>query len=103
MREIREYLKKELMLSDEEIPDFVNCFLESVAPCKSALEKQLDTPDFGELRIITHTLIGIAGNVGAAELLDSAKALNTAAKNTDPAQCRELSGKVLAVLDGYRK
>jgi len=59
--------------------DFYSEYKESVYVVRELIEKS----DIGEARIITHTLKGIGGNLGAIGLFESADSLNIALRESD--------------------
>lgn len=81
------HLRDALGLEPEEIPELYGTFLRTFAECLGRLRAAADPPDFIAIRGATHTLMGFARNVGAADLGDAALALNAAAHAADPGAC----------------
>lgn len=100
---IRQHLTGTLGVTDDEIPEFLNTFMESFTECADTLKSLGDPPDCAAIRAVTHKVYGFAQSVGAPTLNDAALLLNAAAKQGDPEACKagirlmlELYGNCLA-------
>ena len=77
-----------LHLPPEEVPALYDTFLRTLDECLAQLHAaDGPAPDYLAIRRATHTLMGFARNVGAADLGDAAQALNGAAHAASPSAC----------------
>lgn len=84
---IRNHLKATLDVSDEEMPDFIQTFMDSFTECADTLKGLTTPPDYTVIRGVTHKIYGFAQSIGAMELNDASLLLNAAAKQLDPDAC----------------
>ena len=84
---IRSHLKATLDVSDEEMPDFIQTFMDSFTECADTLKALSSPPDYTVIRGVTHKIYGFAQSIGAMELNDASLLLNAAAKQLDPDAC----------------
>jgi len=84
---IRRHLTATLGVTDEELPSFIDTFMESFTDCAETLKVQGNPPDYQVIRAVTHKIYGFAQSVGAPTLNDAALLLNAAAKQGDPEAC----------------
>lgn len=103
-KDIVEHLKLILDLSEDECGEYVEAFIQSFDDCCEQLKPLHGDDallDYGQLRIITHTLIGFSDNMGAMDLLSLARSLNTAAKAADDPTCRREIDAILKLQQAY--
>ena len=100
-QDIATYLVNELGLSEEDVPELYESFIDSFADCVKDIRALLSFSDFLEIRRITHTLIGFSQNVGATDLYEVSRALNTCAHAEDPAACEKAAQGILDLYDRY--
>ena len=104
MREnVVRHLRDVVGLDPAEIPGVYEIFLKTLAECLDGLRAAADPPDFRAVRTATHTLMGFARNVGAADLGDAAHALNAAAHAADAETCRIGIREIEALCAAYRE
>lgn len=96
------HLRETLGLPPEEIPAFYETFLRTLDECLASLRAAGDPPSFAAVRAATHTLMGFARNVGAADLGDAALALNAAAHAADADACRCGIREIESLCGAYR-
>jgi signal transduction histidine kinase/ActR/RegA family two-component response regulator/HPt (histidine-containing phosphotransfer) domain-containing protein len=84
-----EMLVEALPIAD--LRDFAHLYLEHSVTCASRIASLAARGDYGAIGREAHQLVGSAGNAGAQETYDLAKALDTAAKAGDQAACRRLA------------
>ncbi|MEM9010495.1 MAG: response regulator [Pseudomonadota bacterium] len=70
---------------------------------EAALSDAADGPDLDTIRAQTHSLIGVAGALGAEPLVELARALNRAAKDDFAADGPELMQQTLAMIGPVRR
>ncbi len=101
-KDIIEHLKEILDLQEEECGEYLEAFIQSLDECCARLEPLQNAElDYAQIRLITHTLIGFAENMGATDLLALAKQLNTAAKEPDDEACRREINNILKLRQAY--
>lgn len=66
---------------------------------RDRLGRAIPGGDWGDVRAVTHTLVALAGSMGADRLQRLSGALNTAAHRQDRGALAELGAEVLAGLD----
>ena len=99
-QDIVNYLVSEMGLSEADVPELYESFIDSFAECVKDIRALSSFSDFMEIRRITHTLIGFSQNVGATDLYEVSRALNTCAHAEDPAACEQAAQ---AIIDLYGK
>lgn len=100
--EIVAHLKSAFGLSDAEVPEFLDSFIDSFRPCAEELRGMRDAPAETGIRRVTHTLYGFSQNIGAMDLYEAAVRLNTAAKAQDEAGCKAGIDEVLDLYEKYK-
>ena len=100
-QDIATYLVNELGLSEEDVPELYESFIDSFADCVKDIRALSSFSDFMEIRRITHTLIGFSQNVGATDLYEVSRALNSCAHAEDPVACEKAAQKIIALFDAY--
>lgn len=85
--EVRSHLRATLDVADEEMPDFIQTFMDSFTECADTLKGLGTPPDYSVIRDVTHKIYGFAQSIGAMELNDASLLLNAAAKQLDPESC----------------
>lgn len=93
--EVIAYLKDLFELSDEEVKEYMDDFFVSFDDCCEKLMAEHQRLDFANIRLVTHTLMGFCGNMGAVDVEKLARELNTAAKAFDRDLC---AGKIEEIL-----
>jgi len=103
MREnVVRHLREVVGLDDSEIPGVYGIFLRTLAECLDGLRAAASPVDFRAIRSATHTLMGFARNVGAADLGDVARSLNAAAHDSDEEACRLGIREIEEICAAYR-
>ena len=100
-QDIATYLVNELGLSEEDVPELYESFIDSFADCVKDIRALSSFSDFMEIRRITHTLIGFSQNVGATDLYEVSRALNACAHAEDPAACEKAAQGIIDLYDRY--
>ena len=99
-KDVIDFLKTELGLGPEDTQslydDFMSSFGESVAELRKA-----SAADEMELRRITHSIIGVAQNVGALDLSEAARALNACAKAKDVPGSEAGAARIIDLYEAY--
>ncbi len=81
------YMLETLEIASEDAEELLGLFLETFDEHRRMMRDAVGKNDFTELRQLTHTMIGCAGNVGADQIVEVVQKINTAAKAGDPAAC----------------
>lgn len=102
-KEMVEHLQQTLELSAAEAQEFLGDFFISLDECCQALRCLQAGDDFVGIRRVTHTLLGFCENMGAFDLADAARILNTMAKSGDGAACRQGIVVILDLTDAYHR
>ena len=100
-QDIATYLVNELGLSEEDVPELYESFIDSFADCVKDIRALSSFSDFMEIRRITHTLIGFSQNVGATDLYEVSRALNSCAHAEDPAACEKAAQDIIDLYDRF--
>ncbi|MEG1979489.1 MAG: Hpt domain-containing protein [Victivallaceae bacterium] len=100
--EVIEYLKELFELSDEEVKEYMDDFFVSFDDCCDKLQAECGRLDFTNIRLVTHTLMGFCGNMGAVDVEDLARELNTAAKAFDRELCIQKIDEILQLHAAYK-
>ncbi len=100
-QDIANYLVSELGLSEADVPELYESFLSSYAECIKDIRALSSFSNFMEIRRITHTLIGFSQNVGATDLFEVSRALNSCAHAEDPAACEKAAQAIVDLYDKY--
>lgn len=102
-QDVVSYLKELFELSDAEVDEYLADFFISLDDCCEKLKEEKAAPNFQNIRIITHTLIGFCGNMGANDITEKARELNTAAKAADADGCQKAIGELLELHAQYHQ
>jgi HPt (histidine-containing phosphotransfer) domain-containing protein len=84
---IKEYLKNEFEMDDEDVQEMMDVFVESMDEMLDEAKKQLEASDAAGLGETGHAIKGAAANVGATNISELGKAMETAGKAGDAAAC----------------
>lgn len=77
---IMEYMSHALELAEEDAKELMVMYIETLNEHCQKLESALAASDFMEIRRLTHSLTGCSGNVGADEIVEAVRDVNSAAK-----------------------
>ncbi len=102
-QDVISYLKELFELSDAEVDEYLADFFTSLDECCEKLEQEKAAPNYHNIRIITHTLIGFCENMGASDITAKARILNAAAKADDAAGCRAAIKELLELHAQYHQ
>ena len=104
LKDVKDYFRAELGITDDMLGDFVKTFLSSFDASARDLEAILAAPqvDFPAVRRATHTLKGFAETSGAEDIRDKAVALNASAHAADADACRAGARAILELHAAYR-
>ncbi len=102
-QDVISYLKELFELSDAEVDEYLADFFISLDECCDKLKLEEAAPNYQNIRVITHTLIGFCDNMGATDITAKARKLNTAAKAADADACREAIRELLELHGQYHQ
>ncbi len=102
-QDVIKHLKELFDLPDSEVEEYLSDFFTSLDECCDKLKAEETAPNYQNLRVVTHTLIGFCDNMGASDIADKARALNAAAKATDADACRAAIGNLLELHAQYHQ
>lgn len=102
-KEMIEHLQQTLELSAEEAQEFLGDFFISLDECCQTLRELQAGSDFSGIRRVTHTLLGFCENMGAIDLADASRVLNSSAKAADVAACQQGIVEILVLADAYHR
>lgn len=88
-------------LSDEEVEEYFSDFSASLNECCEKLRELEKNVSFPAVRVVTHTLVGFCDNMGAIDVADKARELNTAAKAENVESCKVHIREILALHELY--
>ena len=101
-QDVLDFFTQELGLAPDDVGPLYETFVESFGAVARDL-RAASPSDEMELRRVTHAIIGFSQNVGAQDLFEAAKALNTAAKAGDVPSCEVWKARILDLYDEYAR
>lgn len=100
---VRRHCVKTFGVTDErELSRMLASFMRTLESCMERLRAQERSPDFNEVRDVTHDLFGFVDNSGALDLADLNLVLNTCAKVCHAEATSAAIRRVLACYESYR-
>ena len=86
-RKIMNYMGQALELEESDAKELLDMYIETLNEHCSKLEAAVASADFNEIRRLTHSLTGCSGNVGAEEIVDAVRDVNSGAKIPSAEAC----------------
>lgn len=93
MEAIRNYLRVEFEMDDEDIQEMVEIFIESMTELSEKAKTQVQASDSAGLGETGHAVKGAAANVGAEAISKLGREMETAGKAGDIAKCAECAAE----------
>ncbi|MEA4861762.1 MAG: Hpt domain-containing protein [Victivallaceae bacterium] len=86
-RKIMNYMGQALELEKADAEELLVMYIETLNEHCDKLKAAVAAADFAEIRRLTHSLTGCSGNVGAEEIVDAVRDVNSAAKIPSAEAC----------------
>ncbi len=96
---IIDYMIESLEVSAEDAAELFDMYLETLDEHCVKMQAAVDKADFAEIRLLTHSLTGCSGNVGAEYIVEAVRELNAAAKALNKEQCQAAFAELLTRRD----
>jgi HPt (histidine-containing phosphotransfer) domain-containing protein len=90
---IKNYLRTEFEMDDEEIQEMLELFVDSMTELSETANNQAENSNIAGLKETGHSIKGAAANVGALVISEVGKEMETAGKAGDISKCAEHAAK----------